>query len=252
MMGRIRFPAVVVFLLIVHNQQVAAEGVSSRCNQIVVTVADSWDSSRGFLRCFERSGPRSPWKNVFRDPIPVLLGKSGLAWGRGEVSVRKGERMKREGDRRAPAGIFRIGRIYTYDSVLPKGANYPFRTVTKWDAWPDDVNNRYYNRHLVIDPRKGVPPWFESQKMRHGDSAYRWLIEIRHNSDPPAPGYGSAIFFHTRRGPDRTTAGCTTMAVNDLVRLMQWLNAGSQPRYVLLPKQEYLRRMGPWTLPPWK
>ena len=36
--------------------------------------------------------------------------------------------------------------------------------------------------------------------MRSGDFAYHWLIEIRHNSDPPVPGAGSAIFFHIRRG----------------------------------------------------
>ncbi len=217
-----------------------------------MATADSWDSSRGYLRCFERTNPRAPWKAVFREPIPVLFGRSGLAWGRGESPVPRGAKVKKEGDGRAPAGIFRVGKVYTYDSSLPKGANYPFRTVSKWDAWPDDPKNKYYNRHIVIDPKRGVPSWFESQKMRHGDSAYRWLIEIRHNMDPPKPGYGSAIFFHTRRGPDRKTAGCTTMAADDLVKLMRWLNSKAQPRYVLLPKSEYARRAGSWKLPAMK
>ncbi|MEM0896469.1 MAG: L,D-transpeptidase family protein [Verrucomicrobiota bacterium] len=185
----------------------------------------------------------------FSKPIPVLLGRNGLAWGRGEISIPRGATMKREGDGRAPAGIFRIGKIYTHDTSLPKGANYPFRTISQWDAWPDDPKNRYYNQHIVIDPKRGVPEWFDSQKMRHGDAAYRWLIEIRHNADPPTPGYGSAIFFHTRRGPTRTTAGCTTMAVSDLVRVIQWLDARAQPRYVLLPKSEYAKSQRSWNLP---
>ena len=57
--------------------------------------------------------------------------------------------------------------------------------------------------------------------MRSGDFAYRWLVEIRHNADPPVPGYGSAIFFHIRRGPSRPSAGCTTMAEKNLVELIR-------------------------------
>ena len=71
--------------------------------------------------------------------------------------------------------------------------------------------------------------------MRHDDFAYRWLIEVRHNSDPPVAGDGSAIFFHIRRGVTRPTAGCTTMAEDDLVRVMKWLRANRKPCYALLP-----------------
>src|SRR6267142_1840174 len=46
---------------------------------------------------------------------------------------------KGEHDGRAPAGVFQIGKIFTYDQALPAGANYPFRTVTPADAWIDDV-----------------------------------------------------------------------------------------------------------------
>jgi L,D-peptidoglycan transpeptidase YkuD (ErfK/YbiS/YcfS/YnhG family) len=85
--------------------------------------------------------------------------------------------------------------------------------------------------------------------MRPGDFAYRWLIEIRHNSDPPVPGAGSAIFFHTRRGVTRPTAGCTTMAKEDLVRTITWLKAAARPCYALLPQAEYEQKWRSWNLP---
>jgi L,D-peptidoglycan transpeptidase YkuD (ErfK/YbiS/YcfS/YnhG family) len=85
--------------------------------------------------------------------------------------------------------------------------------------------------------------------MRQGDFAYRWLVEIRHNADPPVPGFGSAIFFHIRRGPDRPSAGCTTMAEGDLVALIKWLRVDQHPRYVCLPRLEYLRYWKAWNLP---
>ena len=237
-------------LLLLNASSFAADGIIRRAkpatSQMVVTIADNWDSSTGKLQCYDRT--RSGWKPVFDKPIPVLLGRNGLAWGRGLRGQNETGKHKREGDGRAPAGLFNIGKIYTHDPKLPAGANYPFRTITKWDAWIDDPKLAEYNRHVVVDPKR-VPSWFDKQKMRHGDFAYRWLIEIRHNSDPPKPGAGSAIFFHTRRGPARKTAGCTTMSSTDLVRVMRWLRANKRPQYVLLPRSEYERRQKSWGLP---
>ena len=118
-----------------------------------------------------------------------------------------------------PLAFFRIGEVFTYDAALPPGANYPFHQVTEADVWSDDPRSPNYNRHIVIDPRN-PPDNYSHEKMRGGDFAYRWLVEIRHNSDPPVPGDGSAIFFHIRRGVNRPTTGCTTMAEPDLVRLV--------------------------------
>src|SRR5205823_7534593 len=127
---------------------------------------------------------------------------------------------KTECDWLAHAGIYRIGKIYTYDDHLPAGSDYPFHQLTTADAWSDDVSSPDYNRFVTIPDPANPPPWFAKQKMRHADFAYRWLVEIRHNSDPPVPGAGSAIFFHIRRGIDRPTSGCTTMAEPDLVKII--------------------------------
>lgn len=218
--------------------------VPASARQLIVSVAPGWDSTTGRLQCFERVGRE--WKPAL-PAWPVLYGKHGLAWGRGITGGEPG-RQKQERDGRAPAGIFRIGKIYTYDAALPAGADYPFRTVGRGDAWVDDVTSPHYNQHVVIDPAN-PPAWFEKQKMRHNDFAYRWLIEIRHNSDPPVPGAGSAIFFHIRRGVARPSAGCTTMAEANLVNLIRWLRADQRPHYALLPRAEYLAKWKAWRLP---
>ena len=235
-------------VLMVSNAR--ADGVPPDCTQLIVGIAPNWDSMRGRLQLFERSSPGAEWAPVSK-PVPVLFGKSGAAWGSGLAGqAEKSGPRKRERDGRAPAGVFRIGKIYTYDAKLPAGADYPFHQVTSVDAWVDDVASPNYNRFVTIDDAAHPPPWFEKQKMRHNDFAYRWLVEIRHNSDPPVPGEGSAIFFHIRRGVSRPTAGCTTMAENDLVRLITWLRAPRHPCYVLLPASEYENKYRAWNLPP--
>src|SRR3954468_16296774 len=230
-----------------------AAAVPDDCTQLIVGLAPDWNSMHGKLQLFERNAGND-WTAVSQ-PVPVLFGKNGLAWGSGLAGQDESGLHKTERDGRAPAGVFRIGKIYTYDAQLPPGADFPFRQVTTADAWVDDVTNPDYNRFVTIPDPGNPPPWFAKQKMRHNDFAYRWLVEVRHNSDPPVPGAGSAIFFHIRRGVDRPSAGCTTMAEPDLVKLITWMRAARQPCYVLLPAAEYARKWQAWHLPPpksWK
>ncbi len=224
-----------------HLQAGELDGVK----QLVVTVAQGWNSTSGTLQRYERDGRK--WKPVGA-PWAVLLGKNGLAWGSGVRGQAEQGLRKVERDGRAPAGLFRIGTVYTYDRALPAGSDYPFHTVTAADAWIDDVKHPDYNKHLLVDPAN-PPLWYAKQRMRLGDFAYRWLVEIRHNSDPPVAGAGSAIFFHIRRGPQKPSVGCTTMAEDNLVTLVRWLREDARPHYVLLPQAEYAARVKEWGLP---
>lgn len=224
-----------------------AAGVPRDCQQLLVGIAKTWESDKALLWVMNRTA--QGWAPAFEAPIEVLLGRNGLAWGRGvEPGQAPSDRVKREGDRRTPAGLFKIGRIYGEAAQLPGGSQYPYRQIGRWDAWVDDLKNPYYNKHYVAKPGK-VPPWFESQRMRLGDAAYEFRIEVRHNADPPVPGYGSAIFFHIRRGEDRPSSGCTVMTRTNLVRIIDWLRADANPHYVILPQTEYNRFQAAWGLP---
>ncbi len=216
--------------LIWLTSNACADGVPDDCTQLILGIAPTWDSMRGEVRLFER--PHGGDWIVAAGPFPVLF--AGL--------------RKKERDGRAPTGVFEIGQVFGYDAHLPTGADYPYHQVTEADVWSDDPRSPNYNRHIVIDP-KNPPDNYTHEKMRSGDFAYHWLIEIRHNSNPPVPGEGSAIFFHIRRGVNRPTTGCTTMAQDNLVKIITWLRAKRHPCYALLPAAEYEKKWRAWNLP---
>ncbi len=223
-----------------------AEPLGAEVRQLILSIAPDWSSSQGALQRFER-GADGQWTMV-GEIIPVLYGKRGLAWGRGVRGDDEPGVRKREGDGRTPAGAFALGVIYGNEPHLPDGADFPYHQVTAVDAWPDDPKNPFYNRYVAVDT-SNPPAWFKSQRMRTGDPAYRWRVEIRHNADPIEPGAGSATFFHIRRGETRPTSGCTTMAEPALRELVIWLRTAATPHYVVLPRIEYLRLWKSWGLP---
>jgi L,D-peptidoglycan transpeptidase YkuD (ErfK/YbiS/YcfS/YnhG family) len=238
--------ALAIALMATGGHVASAQPLAADIRQLIVSVAPDWSASQGALQRYER-GPEGGWRRV-GESVPVLYGKNGLAWGRGIRGTEEWGLRKREGDGRSPAGVFAIGTIYGNELRLPDGADFPFHQVTANDAWPDDPANPFYNQHVVVDAAQ-PPAWFAAQRMRTGDAAYRWRVEIRHNADPIEPGAGSATFFHIRRGETRRTSGCTTMAEPALLNLVVWLRAAAKPHYVLLPRAEYERLWQAWGLP---
>lgn len=217
--------------------------------QVIVAQAADWNSSTAVLQCYQRASAGAPWAPVFAKPFPVLLGRSGLAWGRGVFTPpANGIPLKVEKDWRAPAGVFQLGQLFGYAPHPPGNAPWPYVKVGPYDAWIDNIHSPLYNQHVRVDPNN-IPPWFEKAKMRMGDDAYKWMLEIKHNPPPAVPNQGSAIFFHVRRGPTRPSAGCTTMAQENLEAMIRWLDPSASPHYVLLPKADYQALRSAWKLP---
>jgi len=219
--------------------------IPDRCEQLLVGTAGTWDSSVGQVQRFERT--REEWTPVGL-PMRVLFGKNGLAWGVGVAGQAEAGLQKVEGDRRAPAGVFALGRIFGDATSLPFPSAYPYYQVTPADAWIETPENPLYNQHARVD-LSNPPGWFKSEQMKQSDPAHKWKLEIRHNAEHPIPGRGSAIFFHIQRGPNRTSAGCTTMTEPDLLEILRWLDPAANPHYVLLPMSEYQRLTSRWGLP---
>ncbi|MBS0660326.1 MAG: L,D-transpeptidase family protein [Verrucomicrobia bacterium] len=251
--GMVRLRTWSLRLLLVLGLMVTATagGVPAECRQLLIASAPDWNTNQGTMQRYERRTSGGPWQPVGA-PVPVLFGKKGLAWGIGVAGQEEPGLAKRERDGRTPAGVFALGKIYTADRALPPGSDYPFVTVTSADAWPDDPTNAYYNRFVSFPDPSERPPWFQKQRMKSTDWAYRWRIEIRHNSDPIQPGRGSAIFFHIRRGETRPSSGCTTMAEPELVNVVRWLRAPARPHYVVAPSSVLRAKAAEWRLPtPW-
>src|SRR5438477_12351992 len=93
-----------------------ASGASTaleRSRQCVVVTTVSWASDHGLLVGFERDD-HFQWRQR-GGPISVVVGRAGLAWGRGELNVTNlPGPVKREGDDKAPAGIFQLGTTFGY------------------------------------------------------------------------------------------------------------------------------------------
>lgn len=198
--------------------------ISDGAPQLIVGVVDGWDGVRAELRRYERDG--DGWREV-GGPIAAVVGGKGVAWGRG---LHAQPATKVEGDGRAPAGAFAIGRAWSE----PLG-----------DSWRcvDDAQSRHYND--VFDAAGVAQDWASAEEMRI--DPYRLVVEIDHNPDD-VPGGGSCIFFHVWDGPDDTgTLGCTAMAEADLAALIAWLQPGA--RYVLLPRDERAAVAASWGLP---
>ena len=203
-------------------------------NQVLVGLAEGWNSSHATLTLYERSG--RGWKATF-GPIRSRLGKNGLAWGRGLHRNPPGARLKREGDRRSPAGVFAIGGAFGYAPQIARNPALPYRRITSRDLWVEDSSSPYYNQHLIInhDPRTQFE---KDAQMKQGDHAHSLKLFVAHNAPPRAvPQGGSAIFFHIwRRNGKATTFGCTTMAERNLKALIARIDPAKRPVYVLSPK----------------
>ena len=169
--------------------------------------------------------------------IPVVLGKKGMAWGRGLVEF-KVAAGKVEGDNKTPAGIFRLGPAFGYaPRSVARWIKLPYVPLTKNSEGIDDPRSRYYNK-LVDRSKIAKVDWRSSEQMLRSDVLYKWGIVVAHNS-AAMPGAGSCIFLHILKNSGAATAGCTAMAERDLVELLRWFDPAKRPVLIQMPRQEY-------------
>lgn len=216
--------------------------------QLVVVTTPDWDAIGGELRRFERTP--AGWREVGA-AAPIVIGRSGSAWGLGLHPAQTTGPQKREGDGRAPAGVFAIGPAFGYapsaDTALP------YRAMDAGDYCIDVPDSPLYNRIVDASAVGDAAVAGSTEPMRRdlhadGDQRYRWGLVIDHNPAHRA-GAGSCIFAHLWKAPGETTAGCTAMAEPAMQQLLGWLQPGRRPVFVLLPLAELEKRRKAWGLP---
>lgn len=215
--------------------------------QLLLCIASDWDSPAGELQCFTRNADGN-WQPDGQ-PLPVMLGRSGLAWGRGLHPLMAGT-AKQEGDGRAPAGVFAITALFGYapaDAPLPRAARLPYHPARPGLKCVDDPASGHYN--CIVDAA-GVPgDWASCEDMLRDDRRYELGAVVAHNMNPPVPGAGSCIFLHVWETPETPTSGCTAMALAPMQEIARWLDAARAPVLVQLPESEYARHQQAWGLP---
>jgi D-alanyl-D-alanine dipeptidase len=159
---------------------------------LIVVTSSTWSADHGWLTLYERTGGDT-WHKV-SPKIPVMLGRRGLAWG---IGLQDSEPEKHEGDRRSPAGIFELERIYGRAAASPND-HFPYRQLTDSMEGIDDPKSHYYNR-LVDRSKIAICDWQHSEKVRPGNPMFEWCIAVKHNWEQ-RPGYGSCIYLHIWKG----------------------------------------------------
>ncbi|MBF6025023.1 L,D-transpeptidase family protein [Lysobacter niastensis] len=216
--------------------------------QLVLVTTDGWDATTGRMRRFERDG--DAWREV-GSAAPVSVGRNGSAWGTGLHPSQGSEPQKREGDGRAPAGVFAIGTAFGYAGNAD--TTMPYEAMTAADYCIDVNASPLYNRIVDAGDVGQAAVEGSTEPMRRdlhagGDQRYRLGFVIEHNP-LNQPGGGSCIFAHLWKAPGEPTAGCTAMADPAMEQLLAWLRPERHPVFVLLPQAEYLRLQHSWRLP---
>ncbi len=236
-----------IALLWLGIPSIASANPVAQSEQILLVLSDGFDSSRGVLYRFERQRPSRPMAQVGR-PLPVWLGRSGLAWRSdpGAPNPPVGGPRKREGDGRSPAGLLSIDEMWGYAQAAPRAVKLPYRQSTMQDRCVDDVASPHYN-HLVKEV--GAPSWKSAEQLRMATDHYKYLVVLGYNRGPVRPGSGSCIFLHVAPSPQSPTAGCTALRETDLLELLRWIDPARKPVLLQLPKQALAAAVQAWTLP---
>ncbi len=214
------------------------------CRQLLRVETPSWPSTSGTLTLWTRDKSSDPWQQD-GTAISVMVGRSGLRWGRGLHAIPRGAAVKREGDGCSPAGIFRLDTAFGSMPAAQSGSvRWPWRQMTSTHAGVDDPASRFYNR--VVDAAAVKKDWNSAEDMMPKSGVYRRGIIVQHNWNQ-TPSAGSCIFLHIRSR--KPTAGCTAMSEKDLLRLLVWLDPARQPLLVQLPAAEWPGRGAAWGFP---
>src|ERR1700682_5516327 len=87
------------------QMRIKAHQLVDASEQIVVVVTPDWASTTGTMQRFERATPPSDC-NSLPSAVPVVVGRTGIAWGVEFDGVSGKGPHKHEGDGKAPAGVF--------------------------------------------------------------------------------------------------------------------------------------------------
>lgn len=204
---------------------VAAEATDScpdvltHATRLVLVVAPTMSDVAATLRRFERASPDMAWAEIGKAQ-PAVVGKAGMGWGWPFASyARESEPAKREGDKRAPAGFYPIGRPF---GLVPVAVDGFLKLEPEQSFCVDDVRSSYYGR---------IVPKALAGKGTSGESM--WTVPLYRRGllvDYPANRVaktGSCVFIHIWRSPANGTAGCVALPEKSVETLQNWARPGS-------------------------
>lgn len=212
------------------DKQPSLAGTVISGDQLLVAIAESRESSMVQVYALERTA--DGWK-LRTGPLPGIIGRNGFA--------APGE--KREGDGRAPTGLFALESAFGYAPSID--SSMPYQQATENDLWVDDVNSPDYNSWV----KRGQTGATSYEVMKLADNRYRHGLVTGYNRTPIIKGNGSGIFVHAWLEEGYTTSGCVAFDETELVKILAWLDPAKQPQILMGTRQDLAAVVGLPTLP---
>jgi L,D-peptidoglycan transpeptidase YkuD (ErfK/YbiS/YcfS/YnhG family) len=204
---------------VAEAQSQACPAPLAAARRLVLVTAKTMNEISAEMRLYERASPAEPWRAVAASE-PALLGKAGLGWSHAfRRYARANEPVKVEGDKRAPAGIYRIGKSF---GILPS-SRPDYLHVTSDTVCVNEPLSPHYN---AIVSRKLVGPDVSAENMSRALPMYRRGLVVDYPTDGKARA-GSCIFIHVWRSPSTGTAGCVSMPEPRVEALQDFASGGA-------------------------
>lgn len=201
--------------------------------RLVLVTADTWASTTASIGRFDRHTRNSEWQ-VAGGATSGLIGYRGVAWAHAfRKFVKRGEPVKVEGDKRAPAGFFKIGPAFGFGpSQMP---NYV--RVDPGMVCVDDVSSPAYN---TITRRERIGPTIRAENMSRIPD-YRRGLFVDYPTDRKARA-GSCVFIHLQLPGRKGTGGCVALQEPQLEAVQDFVQDGAV--LAILPRQALDRFKG--------
>ena len=131
-------------------------------------------------------------------------------------------RNKKEGDKKTPAGVFSLGKVfYRKDKIKNLKTKLKKVIIKKNMAWCDDSENKSYNKLIFTNDKN-------KEKLHRKDNLYNIIIVINYNIRPVKKNKGSAIFIHLARKNYTGTMGCIGLKKKDLIEILKTLKKNTK------------------------
>lgn len=228
--------ALLVFIALIAPQAALAQSCPQplgEARRLVLVTADTLTSTTATVQRFERDAPNAPWQ-LSGGPATALIGHKGVAWAHAfRAFARRGEPVKVEGDKRAPAGFYKIGRSFGFAPSDRAG----YMRIIDGMTCVDDLSSPAYN---TITWRAEIGPKGHGENMRRVPEYARGLL-IDYPSDRKARA-GSCIFIHLQLPGKTGTSGCVALPEPQLEAVQDHVQAGAV--LAILPRQALKRFKG--------
>jgi len=232
MAGRTIFALIILLLPTVTLAQDCPATLASARHLVLVT-ADGFTSKTASMQHFSRAALAAPWRPI-GGPVGALVGKKGLAWAHSfRHFAQAREPVKAEGDKRAPAGVFAIGRSFGSAPSSRPG----YLRISTGVTCIDDTRSPAYN---TITTRARVGWRVHGENMWRIPEYRRGLL-VDYPTDRQARA-GSCIFIHLRLRGATGTGGCVALPEQALAAVQDFALEGAA--LAVLPRQALDRFAG--------